>query len=304
MAWGAVGSAAIYALSHFDRFRGNLHLIDNEKVDDSNLNRYVLMRRRDLRCWKVDVASQALARTSVQTEPYRGPFSCYVDEYGTDVHLLLSPVDSKEGRRGLAKTLPRRVINAATGDTTVTISTHGFNDGKACLHCLYPVKPNAKSSEDTMAADLGLPLETVLQYLQTNAPVGAQLVARIEKNRGVEPGRWTGNIGSPLDSFYNKAVCGDAELQLPTANVIAPLSFISVSAGILLAVELIKIAHPELRKWELNNYFRVDTLAPPNPAFQQLRRQDSSGNCICRDPDYISVYSQKYGVDCLDKVRR
>ena len=297
---GAVGSAAIYALSHFGRLSGDLHLIDNEKVDDSNLNRYVLMRRRDLRRWKVDVASEALAQTSVQRYPYRDSFSCYAGEYGANVNLLLSPVDSKEGRRELARMLPCRVVNAATGGTSVTVSTHGFNDGKACLHCLYPVKTQVKSLEETMAVDLGLPLKTVLEYLRTNAPVNPELVARIEKNRGVEPGRWAGSIGSPIDSFYNKAVCGEAELQLPTANVIAPLAFISVSAGILLAVELIKIAHPELRKWELNNYFRVDTFAPPNLAFRQLRRQDASGNCICGDPDYVSVYSQKYGVDRLD----
>ena len=292
---GAVGSAAIYALAYLGDLRGVLHLIDNEAVDETNLNRYVLMRRRDVGRSKVDVARDALGRTAIQSVPFRGAFSGYVDEHGGAVDLLLSPVDSPEGRRGLAKELPRRVINAATGRTTVTVSTHGFNDGKACLHCLYPADPSRASREEIMAADMGLPVEEVRELVRTNAPVDAQLVARIEAHREAEPGRWAGNVGSPIDSFYAKAVCGEASLRLPFANVVAPLSFISASAGILLAAELVKAAHPELSRWALDNYFRVDTLKHPNPAFRCLQPQDRSGRCICRDPDYVGVYSEKYG---------
>ena len=292
---GAVGSAAVYALAYLGDLQGVLHLIDNEAVDKTNLNRYVLMRRRDVGRSKVDVARDALGRTAIQSVPFRGAFSCYVKKHGGAINLLLSPVDSPEGRRGLAKELPQRVINAATGRTTVTVSTHGFNDGKACLHCLYPVDPNGASREDIMAADMGLSVEEVRELVRTNAPVDAQLVARIEAHRGADPGRWAGNVGAPIDSFYVKAVCGEATLRLPVANVVAPLSFISASAGILLAVELVKTAHPELSRWALDNYFRVDTLKHPNPAFRRLQPQDRSGRCICRDPDYIGVYSEKYG---------
>ena len=297
---GAVGSAAIYALAHLEDVRGTLHLIDNEKVDVPNLNRYVLMRRRDCDYWKVDVATEALRGTAIQTEPYQKSFSCYMEERQANINLLLSPVDSKEGRRELAKILPRRVINAATGGTTVTVSTHGFNDGKACLHCLYPVTLNRASREEIMAKDMGLPLEKIIELVRTNAPVDAELAAQIEKNRGVKPGTWTNDIGSPISSFYVRAVCGEAPLRMGNTNVIAPLSFISASAGILLAAELIKASHPELSGWALDNYFRVDTLRPPNPAFRQLRLQGSSRKCICNDRDYTEVYAQKYCSDGKD----
>ena len=291
---GAVGSAAIYALAHLDDLKGLLHLIDNERVDETNLNRYVLMRRRDIDDWKVDVATEALGRTAIRTTPFRNAFSCYVEQHGGAIDLLLSPVDSPEGRRGLARMLPRRVINAATGGTTVTVSRHGFNNGKACLHCLYPITANRPSREEIMADDMGLPVELVREHVRANAPINAQLVARIEAHRGVERGRWSSNVGSPIDSFYVKAVCGEAPLRLPLTNVVAPLSFISASAGILLAAELIKAAHPQLNRWMLDNYFRADTLKHPNPAFRRLQPQDPSGRCICRDPDYIDVYSEKY----------
>ena len=292
---GAVGSAAVYTLAHLDDIEGTLHLIDNETIEAPNLNRYVLARRRDIDKWKADVGAEALSSTAMRAEPYRGVFASYTAEYGEIVTLLLSPVDSEEGRRGLAKTLPRRVINAATGGTTVTISTHSFAEGKACLHCLYIPDPNQASPEVTMAKDMGLPLDLIQRLVETNAPLDAQLVAEIERNRGADPGRWADHVGSPVHSFYAKAVCGDAEIHLPTANVIAPLSFISAAAGIMLAVELIKARHTELGRWSLDNYFRVDTLSRPNPAFRRTRLQEASGKCICWDPDYLAVYSEKYG---------
>ena len=291
---GAVGSAAVYALAHLDDISGTLHLIDNQTVDDPNLNRYVLMRRGDIGRWKVDVAAETLTGTSIDTTTYRDSFAKYADGYGRDVNLLLSPVDSEEGRRALAKMLPRRIINAATGGTTVTISTHGFNDGKACLHCLYMPDLNRASPEEIMAKEMGLQPEKIKELLRTNDPVGPELLAQIERNQGVDPGTWASAAELPIGSFYVKAVCGDATLRLPTANVIAPLSFISTSAGILLAAELIKTGHPELSGWTLDNYFRVDTLHAPQPAFRHIRAQDRSGKCICRDPDYSAVYSQKY----------
>ena len=191
------------------RCRGIIHLIDNEKIDDSNLNRYVLARRRDIGRWKVDVATEALRRTALQVEPYRGAFASYTEVYGGPINLLLSPVDSEEGRRGLAKTLPRRIINAATGGTTVTISTHGFADGKACLHCLYMPELNRASHEEIMAKDMGLPLAIVQKLVETNNPVDAQLAKQIERHRDAKPGTWDDHVCLPLHSFYIKAVCGE-----------------------------------------------------------------------------------------------
>ena len=292
---GAVGSAAVYALAHLDDLHGTLHLIDNEKVDGtSNLNRYVLTRREDVGRWKVDVAADALRGTGIRAEPYRDVFANYIREHGTKVDILLTPIDSEEGRRRLAMTLPRRVINAATGGTTITISTHGFADGNACLHCLYLPEPNESTPEEIMARDMGLSRHTVEMLVEMNDPIDAQLVERIERNRGAEPGTWSGYAGLPIQSFYVRAVCGDAELRLPTANVIAPLPFISAAAGILLAAELAKAGHADLRTAALDNYFRTDTLRRPNPAFRFRRPQDASGRCICVDSDYVAVYEEKY----------
>ena len=291
---GAVGSAAIYALAHFGNVCGTTHLIDNDKVDDTNLNRYVLMRQQDVGRFKVVVAAEGLGNTAVHSDPFAGSFADFLEERGPNVDLLLTPVDSQEGRRAIARRLPRRVINASTGETAVTLSTHGFADGKACLHCLYSPEPNQKTNEEVMAEHLRLPAEMVRELVEKNTLLDANLISEIEQLQGVSRGTWSEHVGSPIQSFYNRAVCSDAELHGPTADVVAPLSFISASAGILLAAELVKAGDPELALFSLDNYFRFDTLHHPNPAYRQMRLQDASGNCICNDPDFVAVHAARY----------
>ena len=46
--------------------------------------------------------------------------------------------------------------------------------------------------------------------------------------------------------------------------------------------------------YALDNYFRLDTLAIPNPAFREQRGPEPSGRCICQDPDYVGAYRNKY----------
>ena len=291
---GAVGSAAVYALAHIGDARGMLHLIDNDAVDGSNLNRYVLMRDRDVERPKVDIAAKALRSSGIHAEPHYQSYSDFSHQFGSASHLLLSPVDSEEARCALAKTLPRRVINAATGGTTVTLTTHGFADGKACLHCIYMPRPDRRSRIDNLAEDIGLRAETVRRFIETNEPLDEHTVVQVESHRGVTPGTYSGYIGMPILSFYEKAVCGDAEMRLTTANIIAPLSFISAAAGILLAAELIKIGCNEYRGYALDNYFRLDTLHYPNAAFLRTKSQHKSAKCICHNADYRAVYEQKY----------
>ena len=291
---GAVGSACLYALAHLPGLTGEIHLIDNESVDEGNLNRYVLVRRSDLACPKVDVGTLAFSGHGLAAVPHEMTYDQFARKSQRSVDLLLTPVDSEEGRCALAKELPRRIINAATGGTTVTLSTHGFADGKACLHCLYLPKANQRSRSDIIADDIGLSVAVVEELLASNTPLEPHVVASIEAHRGVPAGTWATYAGRPILSFYDAAVCGEAALRLSTDSVIAPLSFISCAAGILLAAELVKLGSRELRPYALDNYMRLDTLQRPNSAFRRVMPQEATGRCICHDPDYVETYASKY----------
>ena len=84
----------------------------------------------------------------------------------------------------------------------------------------------------------------VEERIASNAPLEPRLVASIESHRGVPAGTWGPYAGKPILSFYDAAICGEAALRLPTDSVIAPLSFISCAAGILLATELSETREP------------------------------------------------------------
>ncbi len=81
---GAVGSAVI-AFLDFLPIEGNIELIDNERVDTSNLNRYFIATTDDA-CRparaKVDVAESYLSQKKVGLTKFNGLYEDYVEKNG------------------------------------------------------------------------------------------------------------------------------------------------------------------------------------------------------------------------------
>ncbi len=100
---GAVGSAFVYGLGHLDQVTGKGHAIDNDDVDDNNLLRYLLMRHTDLTRPKVKVMADVFSDTGGSLEPHEISFRDFRDRYGSTIELMLTPIDSEEGRCALAK---------------------------------------------------------------------------------------------------------------------------------------------------------------------------------------------------------
>jgi hypothetical protein len=291
---GAVGSACVYTLGHLDDLSGEGRAIDNDSVDGTNLARYVLMRRQDVGRFKVDVTHDALLGGGGRLQPYPMSFKAYRERFGTTVDLMLTPVDSEAGRRALAKELPKRVINAATGDGNVTVSCHGFADGKACLHCLYLPQAEEMTTERRIAIDLGLSQDEVRTLLLENRSIGIEITRRVERHLGKPEGTFDEWAGKHIQSFYQRAVCGEARLPVAGGTLLSPLPFISAAGGVLMAAELVKQGGHELGQWCLDNYFRIDLFSPPNPVFRQTRHPVRGGACICQNKDYVTVYREKY----------
>jgi hypothetical protein len=301
---GAVGSAFVYALAHLPGCDGLLHLIDNDAVDDPNLERYILMRKRDVMRTKTEVAEEALRVGGPRGVSHPVNMQRFQAEHGYKQELLITPVDSELGRRKLATGLPRAVLNAATGGTSVTVSRHGFADGRACLHCLYLPQIDEVTTERRLATDMRLPVEEVEALMASNEGVSEELVRRVERNLGFEAGKFQPWVGKHIQSFYQRAVCGEAQVNTPSGTIVSPLSFISAAAGVLLAAEFVKMHVPELSRFALDNFFRVDTLHAPKAAFRQTKPQDPTKRCICWDTDFVEIYREKYvrrmasGTDC------
>ena len=290
---GAIGCALVYGLAHLP-CRGHLIATDEDTVDTSNLHRYVLMKRSDVKRTKVVAAEDALHGTGVSVTPLVSSYQDYLARRGSRrIEVLVSAIDSEAGRRQLAASLPRRIVNASTTDRYVTVSRHRFADGRACLHCLYAPPPGPATSEQRIAQDLGVGVLEVERLIAENKPVDAEFVARVEKNRQQAPGTFAEWIGKPLQSFHQRAVCGSAAIPTTTGTIVSPLGFISTLAGLLLLAELLggrALGDEDAR----GNYLRLDALGSPAFADRDIRSPDTARRCICADPDYIDIYRSRY----------
>jgi hypothetical protein len=283
----------VYGLGHLP-FSGSVVLIDPDDVDESNLQRYVLMLRSDVGAAKVDVAKRAL-RGALVPRAFRGSYQAHRKAHPQErIDPLVTPVDSNVGRCQLARSLPRHVVNASTSDRVVTVSRHGFADGRACLNCVYEERGSATSTAERYARDLGLSVVEATFLLAENSPLGPEVVARAETYLGLARGTHADWIGRPLASFYQRAVCGGATVKTSGGTVVAPLSFISAAAGLLLLADLAggRAMGDELTR---PNYLRLDMLGSPNHADRDDRLPDPQHACICKEAEYVEVYRERYG---------
>lgn len=293
---GAVGCAFVYALAHLSHVTGHLDLVDDDCVDLKNLHRYILMTRGDLEIRKPLIAEAALMHLDLEATPRLATYDEFVGEHGTKTDLLMTPVDSHAGRRALAATLPKRILDASTGDHTVTVSRHGFADGRACMHCLYAVRDPGSTTESRIASDLGLPVELVELYLAANRQMDSELIERIELFKGVSPGTYSAHVGARIQSFHQHAFCGSASFDTSAGRVVAPLSFISAAAGVLMTIELVVMQLSPDRA-SAYNYRRLDLFVAPDNGFVKNRRPAPDVRCICDDDDYREIYGATYGGD-------
>lgn len=128
---------------------GTLRLIDDDRVELSNLHRQVLFRQHDIGRGKVEAAAEALraARPGVQIEPYPhriGPAN--IDMAFKDVDVVLDGTDTFEVRMLVADACARARI------PLVSTSVQGF-DGQIIVlrpylgaphpsyRCIYPHVP-------------------------------------------------------------------------------------------------------------------------------------------------------------------
>lgn len=304
---GAIGNAAVWALARAPFLKGTLHLIDNEEIDDTNPQRYVLTGANDAGISKVVLAQKALSQSPLEVHPHALSWGQYLrmrDNWCLD--RVAVALDTPEDRRLVQTALPRWIVNAWTQPDDLGVSRHDFANGQACLMCLYMPEGAVPDLDDQIVRALNLPeddetLRAVRLLLFTEEPVGIPWVERIAAANGVATKRLLELQNLPMRSFYQKAVCGGVLLSLGAnigttpRNTEVPMAFQSALAGILLATEL--VAHAaELKNSHHCVTTKLNLLRPLGCDLSLPAPQHSSSKCICQDEDYIKVYRNKYGL--------
>lgn len=308
---GAIGNGAVWALARTAALRGRVLLVDGERLDLSNVQRYVLASETDegtakpmlgAREWRRQAPHGTANAVAVEAVPMHWPdFVSNRRDYRIDRALLA--LDSAAARIEVQASLPRWIANAWTRPENLGVSRHADFGESPCVACLYKPKGQALNRDQLVADAIGAAgpeeLMAVRQMLQSGAPLGEESIDQIADRLGVDPVSLRRFTGASLQAFYSEAVCGGMLLRLGASRgepAEVPMAFQSAFAGILLAAELIADA-AGLRVAQLPTRTQFDLLRPLSslglrPHVPESR--DAAGTCLCNDPVFLDVYRRKY----------
>jgi hypothetical protein len=305
---GAIGNAFVWAMSRLRGVKGEIHLIDHEAVDLTNLQRYVLTVMTDVDASKVALAAAALKAGGIEARPFATTWAGYVEQMGHHrFDRVAVALDTVRDRIQVQSSLPKRVYNAWTQAGDLGISRHGFDGDGACLACLYLPSGKRRNEDEIVAEELGFRTQEqimrVRAMLYLGSPVGEPFVREIAANVGTDAEALLPFAHLPLRAFRQKAICGNAILRAADGagpELEVPMAFQSALAGVMLAAEIVastpgvRISQPATR-----SVIDLTRTLPGRVTFPMLKRAPGPVRCICQDPDYLDVYRAKYRAESV-----
>lgn len=297
---GAIGNGCAWALAQLP-FAGRVHLIDQEELDLSNLQRYVMATRAQDGERKVDLLSSHFDG-QMTAVPHAVAWADFASRQGHHWEHVLVALDSAADRRAVQASLPAWIANAWTQPGDLGISIHpSLHDG-ACLSCLYLPAGQVPSEDEIIASALGVAHDTrglqIRTALHDNAPPPRDLLEEAATSLGLAPEAVLAFADRPIRELYVEGICGGALLSLervgvPSQDVHVPLAHQSALAGVLLAGRLAAKAIGQAPRE--TTISRLDILRPLSEYISQPAQKDRRGICMCQDPVYARAYDEKYG---------
>lgn len=304
---GAIGNGATWALKDLT-LSGSLDIVDGERIDLSNLQRYILSTQDDINKLKTEVVSVFLDQSSVHSYPFN--FDAYVSKRGNwDIFRAAVGVDSAEDRRIIQGSLPKRIINAWTQQEQCGLSRHYDFVQEPCVVCLYPARKEEKSLPIKIAESIGLthPFHTQLvrDYMAHQRPVDESMIQLISQLKKVDIQELIPYLGRRLEVFYSEVICGGVMMKLTGTEqkqaAEVPSAFESAMAGIMLAVEIV-IDAGKLRREMPYTIQKLNLLAPITPYTFDAVSKSAYKGCICHDKVYLDRYAEKWKMKSTRKM--
>ena len=295
---GAVGNCAAWALARTP-LTGQIHLVDPQVVELSNLQRYVLCARNDEGGIKVDIAGKEFGGR-LRAFPHKEAWASFLEANGYNWDRILVALDSAHDRRAVQASLPRWIANAWTQLGDLGVSSHSFLGQDACLACLYLPTQKSKSEDQVVAEGLKIPqFQTQVRFLLGNGlATGKEICDAVASAWGIPTEKLDPYAARPIRELWVEGICGGGIIPLGEAGpapreLQVPLAFQSALAGVLLAAEtVVDVLTDGARRKTLLR--RMDVLRPLGDFSPQPALKAGTGRCICEDPDFVAAYRAKY----------
>lgn len=163
---GGLGSPALLYLAASGV--GTIGVIDDDVVENSNLQRQVIHRDRDIGLPKVQSAMQAMQaqNPAVDVRPYQRRLTLEIaEELFSDYDLILDGTDNFETRylaNAVAAKQSKPLISGALSQWEGQISVFDPANGTPCYECIFPEAPAAGLAPSCAEAGVISPLPGVI----------------------------------------------------------------------------------------------------------------------------------------------
>jgi hypothetical protein len=285
---GAIGNAFVFALSLLNP-HGVLHIADPDRIEGGNLNRCICFEEADLLRNKADRLCDWVRRRipSLDVVEHPSELAKVPERDGAWLPRLVVAVDSRLARRHIQNEFPAEVYDASTTDIrefVLHFNRHPL-DGLACMSCIYFQDAAEDAHEAHVAEALGVPVEDVRE----------QFVSRTaaDKIMAKYPHVASGQItGLAYDTLF-KQMCGEGKLLASEdRQVFAPFAFVSVLAGVFLAIEFKRRRTGNAS--DGFNYWKVSPWSAPVP--RAKRNREARKDCThCSNPLMRQVAKTLWG---------
>lgn len=287
---GSIGNGFLWAARHL-QLRGQLDVVDDDDVSSGNLNRQIWFDKTDTTLPK---AERLVARAQphfphLKLEPRTSRLQGLPEraDGGPWLRRLIVAVDSRRARRALQNEFPREVFDASTTDIREVVLHHHVQPTQtACMSCIYEPDAEESTREQHIADHLGVTLEDVRSE-RVSLTAAVTIAGRYPQFAQHDL------VGIAYDTLFKK-LCAEGELTtLEGKRVIAPFAFVSVLAGTMLALELVRRLGAGASGQDYN-YWRISPWHPPL-ARRRISRPRQPGCLFCADSLLSAVNRSLWG---------
>lgn len=296
---GAIGNGCLWTLSKLPGVKGKLITVDYQKIDLSNIQRYVEVHETDKKKQKGIVAIRSLKNTSIVVKHVNSKWNQFVAGTGDyKREIVITALDSIRDRIAVHASLPKIIFNGYTDDGILGVARHVNFLNHACMSCMYTPKGPVPSRSEIIAKDLGIPETKIRDLLYLNKKVDEGLLTLISIANNISYEEIKKFKGVPIESFYSEFICAGTLIRIKGASsdsnrtIEAPLAFQSALAGILLIADLFLYRAGISLAYNRTHYNPL-ALIRPGINFTHHNLEKENG-CICSDSIYREAYSNKW----------